>query len=85
MELDAFRALLRALDDVAGADEDLQELNAEFEDALMLMEMSEPEELEEDLETLDSLRRDYEKIPAARELAARLGELICRAREEREG
>ena len=80
MNIDAFRKILEALDDVAGEDEALEELNAELEDALMLIEESEPEELEENLEELDSLRRDYEKIPAARELAARLGELILEAR-----
>lgn len=79
-----FRAILEALDALAAAkgDEALEELNAEFEDALFLISEIDMraeewwEEYRDALEELDALRADYAKRPAAADLARRLNGLI---------
>ena len=77
-----FHAILEALDALAAGDEALEELNAEFEDALFLIAEIDMkaddwrEEYRDALEELDALRADYAKIPAAADLARQLDGLI---------
>ena len=85
-----FKALLAELDDAADdADEDaaeaLEDLNAEFEDALIMLSQIRPEdgdaaeELEDTLEALRALAEDYRSLDgggeAVRDLADRLDNL----------
>ena len=80
-----FREILAALDDRADG-EDMEELNAEFEDALFMLSQIDPktdeapEEFTDALDEFDALRADYARLPAAREAAERLGMLIEIAR-----
>ncbi len=80
-----FREILTALDDLADG-EDMEELNAEFEDALFMLSQIDPrsddapEELADAMDEFDALRADYARFPAAREAAERLGRLIEMAR-----
>ena len=81
--LDAFDALAADADS-----EDLEELNAEFDDALMMLEEIDfdaddwRESFADALEELNSLREAYAKQPGAGALAAKLGDLIEAARRE---
>ena len=81
--LDAFDALAADADS-----EDLEELNAEFDDALMMLEEIDfdaddwREAFADALEELNSLRETYAKQPGAGALAAKLGDLIEAARRE---
>ena len=80
-----FSKILAALDDIADG-EDMEELNAEFEDALFMLSQIDPktddapEEFMDALDEFDALRADYARLPAAREAAERLGMLIEIAR-----
>ena len=80
-----FRDILAALDDIADG-EDMEELNAEFEDALFMLSQIDPraddapEEFMDAMDEFDALRADYARIPSAREVAERLGMLIGMAR-----
>ena len=80
-----FSKILAALDDIADG-EDMEELNAEFEDALFMLSQIDPkpddapEEFMDALDELDALRADYARIPSAREVAERMGMLIEFAR-----
>ena len=80
-----FRDILAALDDLADG-EDMEELNAEFEDALFMLSQIDPksddaaEEFMDALDEFDALRADYARFPGAREAAERLGMLIEIAR-----
>lgn len=83
-----FRALLMELDQIAEAldDEDLEELNAEFEDALFLLSEIDPRdgdaaaELMDALEEFEALAQGYARWDAARDAAARLEMLVEMAR-----
>ena len=83
-----FHELLDALDALAEASgrEDLEELNAEFEDALFMLSQIDlkagdwREELLDALEELEALRGDYARQPGAEPLAERMGRLIGMAR-----
>ena len=83
-----FRALLEELDGVAEdtGDEDLEDMNAEFEDALFMLSEIDPksddaaEELDDALDELEALKDSYARWPEAREAADRLGMLIQMAR-----
>ena len=85
-----FRALLEALDQLAGetGSEDLEELNAEFEDALFLVSQIDfkgenwREELGDALEELDALREDYQDQPGAEDIARQMDGLIRMAEGE---
>ena len=80
-----FSKILAALDDIADG-EDMEELNAEFEDALFMLSQIDPgagdapEEFMDALDEFDALRADYARIPSAREVAERMGMLIEFAR-----
>lgn len=80
-----FREILAALDDIADG-EDMEELNAELEDALFMLSQIDPkaddaaEEFMDTLDEFDALRADYARIPIAREVAERMGMLIEFAR-----
>lgn len=91
-----FREILTELDGVAApADgesaEALEELNAELEDALLLLSEADPdgedgpEELRGDIEELDALCGDYgrlaKRVPAVAEPADRLQRLVRMAAE----
>ncbi|MGX8706121.1 MAG: hypothetical protein ACSW8J_06050 [bacterium] len=88
-----FRAILEALDEAAAESgrEAMEELNAELEDALFLIEQIDMkdedwrEEYRDALEELDALRADYAKIPEAEELAGQLDGLIRMAEGACEG
>ena len=83
-----FGELLSALDALE-CDEDLEELNAEFEDALFMLSEIDPksedaaEELADALEEFDALREDYARRDDAKDIAERLGMLIQMARNNR--
>ena len=80
--LEAVLAELDALSEACGSPEALEDLNAEFEDALMMLSDIDPrekgweEELSDALEELRALAGDYRKlapvIPSLNALAARL-------------
>ena len=75
MNTDAYREILSALDALDIPDEDFQDLNAEFEDTLMLLEETDPddaEELSDAMEALLALRTDYERWPEAAAIARRI-------------
>lgn len=80
-----FREILAALDDIADG-EDMEELNAELEDALFMLSQIDPkaddaaEEFMDTLDEFDALRADYARIPAAKDTAERMGMLIEFAR-----
>ena len=80
-----FRDILAALDDIADG-EDMEELNAEFEDALFMLSQIDPgadtapEEFTDALDEFDALRADYARLPAAKDVAERMGMLIEFAR-----
>ena len=80
-----FRDILAALDDIADG-EDMEELNAEFEDALFMLSQIDlgadtaPEEFTDALDEFDDLRADYARLPAAKDVAERMGMLIEFAR-----
>ena len=68
MNTEACRKILAALDALDIPDEDFQDLNAEFEDTLMLLEEidpDDPEEISETLETLNALMEQYARWPEA--------------------
>ena len=78
-----FEALLAELDDAADdVDEDaveaLEDLNAEFEDAIFMFSELDPkdddfqESLDDTLETLSALAGDYERWPECKEIASAL-------------
>ena len=79
-----FREILAALDDIAeqSGDEDLEELNAEFEDALFMLSEIDPqsedapEELSDALDEFDALAGDYARREASADAARRLGMLV---------
>ena len=83
-----FRALLEELDGVAedAEDEDLEDMNAELEDALFMLSEIDPksdeaaEELADALEEFEALRDDYARRPDTKDVADRLGMLIQMAR-----
>lgn len=83
-----FRALLDALDDLAAAsgDEDLEELNAEFDDALFMLEAIDPksedaaEEFADALEEFEALKDDYVRRGDIGDIPSRLDMLIRMAR-----
>ena len=80
--LEALLSELDALSETCGSPEALEDLNAEFEDALMMLSDIDPretgweEELSDALEELRALAGDYRKlaseIPPLKALAARL-------------
>ena len=78
-------ALLDAIADELG-DEDLEDLNAEFEDTLLMLSEIDPkakdarEEIDDALDELEALKDSYARWPEAREAADRLGMLIQMAR-----
>lgn len=75
MNTDAYREILAALDALDIPDEDFQDLNAEFEDTLMLLEATDPddaEELSDAMEALLALKADYERWPEAAAIARRI-------------
>ena len=75
MNTDAYREILSALDALDIPDEDFQDLNAEFEDTLMLLEETDPddaEELSDAMEALLALKADYERWPEAAAIARRI-------------
>ena len=82
-------ALLDELDAMAEASgaEALEELNAEFEDALFMLSQIDlkadnwREELLDALEELDALRADYARQPEAGDIAVRMGMLISMLRD----
>ena len=80
-----FREILAALDDIADG-VDMEELNAELEDALFMLSQIDPkaddaaEEFMDALDEFDALRADYTRIPAATDAAERMGMLIEFAR-----
>ena len=80
-----FSKILAALDDIADG-EDMEELNAEFEDALFMLSQIDPgadtapEEFTDALDEFDALRADYARLPAAKDVAERMGMLIEFAR-----
>ena len=79
-----FRALLEELDEVAeeANDEDLEDMNAEFEDALFMLSEIDPkaddarEEIADALEEFEALRDDYARRPDTKDIADHLGMLI---------
>jgi len=83
-----FRALLEELDGVAEdvGDEDLEDMNAEFEDALFMLSEIDPksgdasEEIADALEEFEALKDDYARRPDTKAIADRLGMLIEMAR-----
>ena len=83
-----FREILEQLDEAAEVadDEDLEELNAEFEDALFMLSEIDPkgegaaEEVADALDEFDALRDDYARRPDTKDIADRLGMLIQMAR-----
>ena len=83
-----FQALLEELDAAAedADDEDLREINAEFEDALLLLHEIDPEspdgmeEFQDAMDEFDALRADYARLDATREIAGRLAMMIEMAR-----
>ena len=83
-----FREILEQLDEAAEVadDEDLEELNAEFEDALFMLSEIDPkgedaaEEVADALDEFDALARDYARRPDTKDIADRLGMLIQMAR-----
>ena len=83
-----FRALLEELDGIAEdvGDEDLEDMNAEFEDALLMLSEIDPkaedaaEEIADALEEFEALRDDYARQPDTKDIAERLGMLIQMAR-----
>ena len=85
-----FRALLEALDELAGetGSEDLEDLNAELEDALFLISQIDfkggdwREELRNALEELDALWEDYQDQPGAEDIARQMEGLIRMAEGE---
>ena len=85
-----FQAILDGLDALAAesGDDTLEELNAEFEDALLLISEIDMksgdwrEEYRDALEELDALRRDYARLPGAEHLARQLDGLIRMAEGE---
>lgn len=64
----------------------MEELNAEFEDALFMLSQIDPgadtapEEFTDALDEFDALRADYARLPAAKDVAERMGMLIEFAR-----
>ncbi|MBR1560590.1 MAG: hypothetical protein IJ646_10160 [Clostridia bacterium] len=75
------REALDALDRLAEGrgDEALDELNAEFEDALFMMEQADgddPDDLADALEELEALWQDYMEIDGAQDIAAKMKEII---------
>ncbi len=85
-----FRAVLDELDALAekSGDEALEELNAEFEDALFLISEIDlrdedwQDEYRDALEELDALRADYARISGTEDLARQLDGLIRMAEGE---
>lgn len=92
-----YLTLLEELDELAGSDaltdeqtDDLDDLNAEFEDAILLLDSLDPEntdfeeELEDALAEFDALAEDYrdysEVVPEFGALADRLEGLIALTR-----
>lgn len=83
-----FREILDQLDEACEAtgDDELEELNAEFEDALFMLAQTDPsaedaaEEFSDALEEFEALKDDYEGIDQVKDIAARLGMLIEMAR-----
>ena len=79
-----FRALLEELDGVAEdvGDEDLEDMNAEFEDALFMLSEIDPksddaqEEIADALEEFEALRDDYARRADTKDIAERLSMLI---------
>lgn len=88
-----FRELLAQLDAVAedSGDEDLEELNAEFEDALFMLHEIDPQseafkaEYFDALEEFQALRDDYARRDDVGDIPARLGMLIDMARGNADG
>lgn len=72
--------LLEQLDGISEDldDEDLEDLNAEFEDAIFMFSELDPkdddfqESLDDALETLSALAGDYERWPECKEIASAL-------------
>ena len=83
-----FRALLEELDGIAEdiGDEDLEDMNAEFEDALLMLSEIDPkaddatEEVADALEEFEGLKDDYARRPDTKDIAERIGMLIEMAR-----
>ena len=83
-----FREVLSELDELAEGldDEDLEEANAEFEDALFMLSQIDPrdedagEEFEDALEEFEALCEDYARFEGAGDAAARLRARVALAR-----
>ena len=83
-----FRDILSELDELAEGlgDEDLEEANAEFEDALFMLSQIDPrdedaeEELEDTLDEFEALCDNYARFEGAGDAAARLRALVALAR-----
>ena len=77
-----FREILASLDEFRGEDEEIEEMNAEFEDALFVIECIDPNDgewqeefadaLEEFSDLLDGYRGLAEDIPGLTDVADRL-------------
>ncbi len=79
--IERFRDILGRLDDYADS-EDMEELNAQLEDAIFLLECSDPEDKEEvgdALEEIESLAGEY-RCPEAKEQIRALETLAETAR-----
>lgn len=83
-----FRELLDQLDAIVEevGDEDLEDLNAEFEDALFMLHEIDPKsedaagEFDDALEEFEALRDDYARRDDTKDISERLGMLIQMAR-----
>ena len=78
--LERFHGILDELDEI-GADEELEELNAQLEDVLCLMESVDPEDADAAEEIAGALEEIDDLLAAYRELAEELPELRQQALE----
>ena len=78
--LERFHGILDELDEI-GADEELEELNAQLEDVLFLMESVDPEDADAAEEIAGALEEIDDLLAAYRELAEELPELRQQALE----
>ncbi|MBQ6373230.1 MAG: hypothetical protein IJJ45_01950 [Clostridia bacterium] len=85
------RRILDALDELREDSEALDELNAEFEDALFMLSSIDPrtedpaEAMLDALDVFDALAEDYRRQPEAKALADQLDALSRQARADLEG
>ena len=78
--LERFHGILDELDEI-GSDEELEELNAQLEDVLFLMESVDPEDADAAEEIAGALEEIDDLLAAYRELAEELPELRQQALE----